>query len=149
MKSFVIKKIDSILELDEPLTQIEGFKYIPKVKNKLKVNQMIVVNPEIIYSLVDFSFNKKYKKILELYLLILQNEENSTSDGNLMEILNETARLRSILIRKYQKFLSKQATEKFLKKLKIIENEVRAKIIDYNIMHKIELEEEKTKGKGR
>ena len=105
MKSFVIKKIDSILELDEPLTQIEGFKYIPKVKNKLKVNQMIVVNPEIIYSLVDFSFNKKYKKILELYLLILQNEENSTSDGNLMEILNEIARLRSILIRKYQKFL--------------------------------------------
>ena len=148
MKSFVIKKIDSILELDEPLTQINGFKYIPKVKNKLKVNQMIVVNPEIIYSLVDFSFNKKYKKILELYLLALQNEDETT-EGALMQALDDIARLRSIMIKKYKKILSKKETENFLKKLKILENEIRSKIVDYKLMQEIEKERISEKGKSR
>ena len=115
MRSFAIKKIDKYLELDEPLGQLKGFRYVPKVKNKLEVSEMMIVNPEIIYYLVAYGFNKKYKKILELYLFILQKDDDS-SEGALMQALDEIARLRSIMIRRYDKFLSKKEIEKFLKK---------------------------------
>ncbi len=149
MKSFAIKKIDRELELDEPLCAIKGFKYVPKIKNKLEVSEMTIVNPEIINTLVAFSFNKKYKKILELYLLTLQNDDDTTTEGALMQALDEIARLRAIMIRKYEKVLSKKATEKFLKKLKILENEIRAKIVDFKLMQEIEAEEIQEKGKSR
>ncbi len=137
MKSFVIKRIDKELELNEPLWVIKGFKYVPKIKNKLRVSEMTIVNPEIIYALVAANFNKKYKKILELYLLILQNDDEDAAEGYLMRALDEIAKLRSIIIRKYEKLLKKRDIEKFLKRLKIIENELRSKIIDFKLMQEI------------
>ena len=138
MESFCIKKMGKNKILDYPIIDIEGFKYTPKKGKYQEIINFTVVKPSLINGLIMISFDKKYKKILEMYLACLSDED--TSDGSLMLALNEVARLRHIIITKYQKVLSKKMLEKLLKKLKILENEMRIKIIDLKIIQENEQE---------
>ena len=125
MLNFAIKNLKSDLEIMELETPIEGFHY--KLKNN-KVKEIIIVNPQIIDSLITYYFDKKYKKILETYLNFLQDDEDNPTDTGFLIALDDIARLRNILIAKYNLILSKKKREKCLKKLKILENEIRSKL---------------------
>ena len=66
-----------------------------------------------------------------------------------MLALDEVARLRTIIINKYQKFLKKKESEELLKKLKLLENELKEKIIDFKMLKTQELSKEEERGKSR
>lgn len=132
MKSYIIHELDRELLLESSISLDKGFKY--KVKSaSLGVKEIIILEPYIIDNLIFNNFNCRYKKILEFYLTILQ-EEDDTSEGNFMIALDEIARLRSILIRKYNLVVSKKIEEKMLKKLKILENEIRIKVTQFKLI---------------
>lgn len=132
MKSYIIHELDKELLLESSISLDKGFKY--KVKSaSLGVKEIIILEPYIIDNLIFNNFNCRYKKILEFYLTILQ-EEDDTSEGNFMIALDEIARLRSILIRKYNLVVSKKIEEKMLKKLKILENEIRIKVTQFKLI---------------
>lgn len=133
MKSFVIHEIKKKLKLKESITISGGFKYSIR-STKLDVKDITILEPHIIDQLIFVNFNKRYKKILEYYLAILQNEEGDNSEGAFMIALDEIARLRNILIKKYNLIVSKKVEEKMLKRLKILENEIRMKIIDFKLI---------------
>ncbi len=133
LKSYKIKKLNKTVSLDYPIEKIEGFKYVPKIKFHGDINEILIVDKELIDGLILASFDKKYKKILEYYLSALGDDESSSGD-KLMLALDELARLRNIIIKKYQKTLSKKMQDKLLKKIKILENEIRIKVIDYKII---------------
>ncbi len=132
MKSFVIHEIKKNLKLKECISVQCGFKYAIKSSN-LNVKEIIILDPFIIDQLIISNFNRRYKKILEYYIAFLQDEEGD-NEGNFMIALDEIARLRSILIKKYNLVVSKKVEEKMLKKLKILENEIRMKIIDFKLI---------------
>ena len=150
MKTFVIKKLPKNKKLDNPLNNIAGYKYIPKIKSKLKISEVTIVSPEITGALITSSFNKKYKRILEFYLTSLDSDDTDSTNGNLMLALNEITRLRNIIIKKYLKILQKKESAHLLKRLKLIENEIRTKIIDIELIkeellvHNNTVEEEKS-----
>lgn len=152
MKSFVIKKLDDVYELENFDYNIKGFHY-PIKKNKsgkLKIKELIIVNPDMISSLICHNFNKKYQKIVEWLLNNSDFSDNDNSTGtNLMMALDEVARLRTIIINKYKLFLQKKEEEELLKKLKIVENELRVKVIDFKMIKAQELAKEEERGKGR
>ncbi|MDE5539760.1 MAG: hypothetical protein K2J20_04665 [Bacilli bacterium] len=135
MKSFVIKELDKSVKYSILNKNISGFTY---KSNKAAISKMVIVNPEIIYVLIKSNFDKKYKKILELYLQTMQDNEDG-SEGNIVRALDEIVRLRSIFIKKYQTFLQKEEEEYFLKRLKILENELRVKLIDFKLIKEQEL----------
>lgn len=140
LKSFIIKELNPDLEFIQISYPIEGFHYKLKKNNSLHIKEIVIVNKAIINELISYYFNKKYKKILEDYMNALQDEStDNSSDTGLLIALDETSRLRSILIRKYKTFLSKKNEEKFLKKIKILENEIRSKIIDFRLIKEQEL----------
>lgn len=137
MKSFVIKEQKKDYEVLALNYNFEGFLY--KLRNKyLGVEAILIASPDIIGGLISSSFNKKYKKILELYLSIV-DPDDETGETNLMIALDEIARLRSIIICKYQNILKKKAADKLLNKLKLLENEVRSKLIDFKLIKEQEL----------
>ena len=138
MKGFLIKKYKCEFELIKSDLKFKGFKYKLKTNNSMKVKEINIINPLIINNLINFNFNKKYKKILELYLNYLQEDDN-TSESGLITALDEIARLRSILIKKYSVYMNKKLEEKLLKKLKILENEIRTKIIDFKLIKEANL----------
>lgn len=132
MKSFVIHEAKNNLELTERVSIKGGFKYTLKSSN-LNVKEIIILEPSIIDKLIFSNFNRKYKKILGYYISFLQ-DDTSDNEGNFMIALDEIARLRSILIKKYNLVVSKRVEEKMLKRLKILENEIRMKIIDIKLI---------------
>lgn len=137
MKSFAIKKLEGNYELETFNYNIKGFCY-PIKKNKagnLKIKELIIVNPDIISSLICYNFNKKYQKIIEcLFNNSDFKEDDDTSGTNLMLALDEVARLRTIIINKYKYYLKKKEEEELLRKLKVLENELRMKIIDFKLI---------------
>ena len=150
MKSYCLTKLNSNYELESFDYNIKGFHYRIKSNRDslLKIKEVIIVNPEIISNLICHNFNKKYQKIVECFFLNSDLDDDSTS-SNLMLALDEVARLRTIIINKYKIFLKKKKEEELLKKLKILENELRVKIIDFKLLKEQELNNRNEKNKSR
>lgn len=132
---FTIKKIEETYELISFNYPVKGFSY-PLKKNKnntWKIKELIIVNPDIISALISHNFDKKFQKIVELFFSSNDYEEDSTGTS-LMMALDEVAHLRTIIINKYKRYLKKEKEEEFLKKLKVLENELRVKIIDFKLI---------------
>lgn len=149
MKSFIIKKLNQELEIEAINDDLQGFVYKTRKNPKyLEISEITIINPEIINALIKYNFDKKYKKILELYLKAIDSGDES-SEGNFLLALDEVARLKSIIITKYSRFLKKKGEEQFLKRLKILENELRAKIIDFKLIKEAELSHNKVEEEER
>ena len=92
----------------------------------------------IIDSLISHSFNRRYKKILEFFWETIQ-DENDDNEGNIIIVLDEIAKLRNILLKRYNNLLNQEKLNSFLKHLKLLENEARAKIVNIRLMKEQEL----------
>ncbi len=135
MKGFTIKKIDGVYELEQFDYHIKGFHY-PIKKNKesnLKIKELIIVSPDIINTLISHNFNKKYQHVVESFFKVCDFDDDEAGT-NLLMALDEVARLRTIIINKYKRFLKKEKEEEFLRKLKMLENELRIKLIDFKLI---------------
>lgn len=149
MKSFIIKKLNQELEIEAINYDLQGFVYKTRKNPKyLEISEITIISPEIINALIKYNFDKKYKKILELYLKAIDSNDDST-EGAFLLALDEVARLKSIIITKYSHFLKKKGAEQFLKRLKILENELRAKIIDFKLIKEAELSHNKVEEEER
>ncbi len=133
--SFTIRELKDTYELINFNYAIKGFSYpLKKSKNSTwKIKELIIVNPDIISALISHNFDKKFQKIVELFFSSNDYDEDSTGTS-LMMALDEVAHLRTIIINKYKRYLKKEKEEEFLKKLKVLENELRVKIIDFKLI---------------
>ena len=94
--------------------------------------------------------DKNFKRLAAItYDVINSDDDNTSTDATIA--LDEIAKLRSIILNKYQKFLEKEKEKKYIKSLRILENELRAKIIYINTLNSIEenFDIEEKKGRGR
>lgn len=145
MISFVIHNLTNNLELVSFYYDLKGFTYNCNKKN---VKKITIVSPTIIFALIKNNFDKEYKKILEFYLKAISSDDDS-AEGSIISALNEILRLKTIIFKKYHLSLKKEQEEYFLKKLKILENELRSKLINFKLIKEQELvninnEQEKT-----
>ncbi len=152
MSSFLIKKNEEEVNVIKLNLEENGYDFRPRITNSdAKINKITLFN----YSMIDVILSKKidneFKKIAAIVYDILANDDdNTTSDATIA--LDEVERLRGIILNKYQKFLEKEKEKKYLKKLRILENELRAKIVCVNSLNNyanenIELDEKR--GRGR
>ena len=109
-------------------TKITGYKFKPQNKiSKIKVNSLIIVKPSFIEKIL----KKKVKRKLEFYLqymISLVDDEDETA-GGLNEVLNELNRYKTIVEYKYSKYLENKYIDLLLKKISILERELKMKII--------------------
>ena len=129
--NFYLHKDNGRKEMFSSFNTFDGYEFNPK-KNKtiIKVNHITVVDPKMIDSILSQKFNKRFNKLLK-YVSYLLNENEDDASGVAIA-LNEVEKLRGILLNKYQKFLNQEKEKLFLKKLRIIENELRIKEIMLN-----------------
>ncbi len=121
MAKYLIKKDshnDSIICINYDL---KGYSFKPKMRedSEIIINDVTIINPEMIESVLERKFIKNYRKILLLFFDISENGDNSGENTALA--LREIDRLKSILRNKYEKFLSREKQLYFLTKLSEIE----------------------------
>ena len=113
--------------------RLDGFKFNPKnqVENDgIMVNEMVLINPSFIENVL----KRKTKKKLELYLRfiisLIDNESDASSD-DLREALDGLVRYKGIVENKYRRYLDERYANMLIKKIELLEQELKTKIIYY------------------
>lgn len=127
-------------------SKINGFRFTPKNSFRykgIKVNSLLVVKPSFIEKLL----KKKVKRKLDFYLnYIISIMDDEEDDGTgLNEAYNDLKRYKSIIEYKYRKYLDQKYINLLLKKIDILEHELKMKLM-YLQEEYYELEE---RGKSR
>ena len=99
---------NEIIYLD--FDKLKGFDFSPKNHIKydgIVVNKMVIIKP----SMIEKVLKRKIRKKLDLYLkLIIKFIESEDSDNgeSIREALNDLTRYKSIIARKYMKYLDEK-----------------------------------------
>lgn len=128
MANYSIKKDCKAKKLVYIECEAKGYDFSPKpesLNNSLKINKIILINPSLIDKILTMKFKQRYKRILMIVLSIINS--NDSSEGDFMLALDEIAKMRDIVLHKYQTFLKKEKEKVFLEQLRALENNLRLK----------------------
>ena len=117
--------------------KLQGYNIKPKNNVKfldaINVNKMILINPSLIQKMIDKKIKKRFDYLINLLSIVIDNA-NETGDGEgLYLALDEAERLRMEILNKYRRYMEEEKLELLLKKIDILENELklRIKYIEY------------------
>lgn len=134
MASYLIKRNDDEQTITLFKCDKKGYDFKPNFTYEdINVKKITIYNPKMINNILTTKIDKSFRKLTAITVDILQSDDDSTAADGVMA-LNEVAKLRGIILNKYQKFLDKDIEEKYLKRLRILENELRSKIMYYKQM---------------
>ena len=149
MASYLINKKhqdESVVSIKE----LEGYQFKPRATKDsyIKVDRVTIVDRVMIDKILTMKFNKSFKKVVALAMQVINDED--ADDGDATIVLGEVELVREILLNRYQKFLNYEKEQLFLKKLRLIENELRMKQVTIKRKAQLlEMQEEKTRTRGR
>jgi hypothetical protein len=114
--------------LDLNVNNIKGFEFKPKNRIKydgVMVSRATIINPDFIEAILKRKNNNQLEKYLE-YVLALLNDDDSSED-NVIIAMDELHRFRMMIFNKQKQFLKDKYIEAILKKIQILEEELKAK----------------------
>ena len=125
------KRIKYKKMLKMKIRKTTGFRVKPKNKvayDGIEVNELLILKKRFIANLL----KKKIKRKLDLYLdlIIDDTDDTDTSASSYKEHLDELSRFMDIIKYKYKKFLDKKYTNLLIKKIELLEYELKEKIMD-------------------
>ena len=140
MNSFILKNNDEekkVLLYEEK----KSYSFTPKNGYK-RVKKITVLDKDMVSSILEEKVVKKYNLIIKIIYDLITSDD--TTSGDVLAAYTELDRIRNILLYKYNEYLRKEFIDKYLKKLYVLELELKK-------VHVMELTEEieETKGKGR
>lgn len=142
----IIKNKDTKSCVNTSFRELHGYKVIPKKpvvrENMIKVNKMNIIDPLLIENLL----RKKIEKKIETLIFKIVNVMDSDNDDDAQKALTEAERLKYILMNEYQEFLEEEYINKTSKKLQIIIDELRVRMM---MKYQYENVKEETRGKSR
>ncbi len=125
MSNIVLKKDKKKLKVKE-ISKINGYKFTPKIRTKdISIKEMIVINHSLIEKIIVKKMNNNIKKLTTVVFDILTQSEPSPM--LLQMAFDDIARVRAVLLDKYKKDLPELKVNTYLKKLKLLEDELRKK----------------------
>lgn len=134
---YAIKKRNKVYDVIEIEYPFKGFKF--KTKNE-DIDSINVINEKMIDSVLTNKINKMFNRLLMIVNDAFNSDDNP--EGSTIA-LDEIEMVRNYINNKYAKYLKKEKEELYLKKLELIEEEMRFKYYAYQDTF-IE-----NKGKGR
>ena len=140
MNSYILKNDD---EEKKVLLYKEqtGYSFSPK-KGYKKIKKITVLDADMVSGILEDKIVKAYNRLLKIiYSLIMAGDE--TTSGDVLVAYTELDRIRNFLLYKYNQYLKKEFVEKYMKKLYVLELELKK-------VHVLELTEEiEERGKSR
>ena len=138
MTSYILKnnkKEKDILLFEEK----ESYSFTPKKSYKW-VKKVTVLDTDMLSKVWENKVSHEYEKLLKLVYALISNDDTTSDD--VLVAYTEIERIKNYLLSLAEKGLKKEIIEKYLKKLYILEHELKK-------VHVLELTEEIEMGKGR
>ena len=150
-KFLIVKDKDSKVVKYFDYDKIDGYNLKAKKNTNffddINVSRVIIINPSFSEKIARKKMDAKFEKLLTMMNIVL--EEDETGEG-LDIVLDEANKFRMEIINKYKKSIADRDLDIMLKKLDIIEKELRMrkKVIEYTNGYG-EYDEELQTGKSR
>ena len=139
-------KYQSVVQIRD----LDGYDFRPRNKvNQVTVSKVTIVDNLMIDKILTIKFDKTFRRLIALAMRVLNDDD--ASDDDVRIVLDEEKLIKEILQNRYAKYIRHEKEILFLKKLKVIENEMRMKqiAIKKKAIYLEELEKERSKGRGR
>ena len=146
-KRFVVTKDENTQTITyTEYDSLKGYDFKPKNKlskeDIINVDEMVIINPSLIEKLISKKCKKTLERILKLISFIYDDDE--TGEESVTLALNEIAKFKELLDTKYKEYMKEKEYKLMLKKLEILENEVKLRKLYLNSK---ENSEKKSKGR--
>ncbi len=146
-KRFVVTKDENTQTITyKEYDSLKGYDFKPKNKlskeDIINVDEMVIINPSLIEKLISKKCKKTLERILKLMSFIYDDDE--TGEESVTLALNEIAKFKELLDTKYKEYMKEKEYKLMLKKLEILENEVKLRKLYLNSK---ENSEKKSKGR--
>ncbi len=99
-----------------------------KIKDAINVNRMILINPSLIYKMVDKKITKKFNQLVQLLSVVYETDGGDESGSGYREVLDEISRLRTEIHNKYRNYLEEEKYDLLMKQLGILEYETKVRM---------------------
>ncbi len=109
-----------------------GYKVTPKnkVKYGVSVNEMFIINPSLIEKLLRKKIGIKLDNYLQYIITVLDDEESDA--GKISTVLSDLNRYQEIVKNNYRQYLDEKYIELLLKKIELLEYELKRKLMQLN-----------------
>lgn len=107
-----------------------GLEIVPKKLNKsnmINASKIIIVDETYERNVMRKKLDNKFLNICKSVYVILSNEEDDTTD--VVNVLGSLAKFKSSLFNKYKEYLEDKEIEKFIKKIELLNTELKKKIV--------------------
>ncbi len=124
--------------------QIHGFKIKPGNNipyDGVEVSRLVLVKPSLIENVLKRKTKHKLNAYLAFLFTIIDDDDDDSETLEL--VIDDVARYKSIIINKYSKFLDKKYINRLLKKVGMVERELKDKLKE------LTKQNTKTQGKSR
>ena len=146
---YLYKKGNNIKIIYIDYDKLKGFNFQPKNNIKydgIKVNKMVVIKPSMIEKVLRRKIKIKLDLYLKLIIKFIDDNDGTNSGGILGEALNDITRYRDIVMNKYRKYLDEKYLKMLLKKIALLEYELKNKLY---LLEQYNDVEEKTSHRSR
>ena len=146
MSSYLIKKDNYTGEIIYMEYDLEGYKFKPKNDNTkpyIRVNSVTIYKPEMIDNLLVKKFEKKFDRLSQIIMNFLYQDDSEGDEGDFMILLDEVARLKSVVELKYQRYLQVEEYKDYIHKLAFLDNQLRQKLAIINYRNNLSYEAER------
>lgn len=126
-------------------TQIHGFKVKPLNNvnyDGVKVNKLLIIKPSFVEKVLKRKTRRKLEMYLEFIINILESEDG-TDSSKINIALNDLTRYKSIIKNNYRIYLDKNYYEKMMKKIGIIEKELKIRKMYLDMSYEEDVKEER------
>ena len=142
---YIFKRRNRVFNIIK-LEKVDGYKFKSKSE---KIKDLNVINDDLINKIV----NKKINNMFIRLLMIVNDAYNSDDNPSGTAIaLDEILMVKNSIKNKYAKYLEKEQSELYLRKLRYIEEEIKFKkyyVEDNHFIKEDPIVEEERKGRGR
>lgn len=113
----------------------------------IDINRVIIINPFFIDKVATKKINSKFNKLVNMMQIVCEVGDEDESGEGYRIALDEANKLKMELLNKYRKFISEQKLELMIKKIEILEDELRLRL-DL-LLNRTLMQEELNKGHAR
>ena len=101
-----------------------------KKSDSIDVTKVVFVSPTLIEKILNKKIDKEYNNILRLISEILYDDDTGDDTGKMVGVLNRVELFKSIIRKKYSKFMTDEQTTKILNRLNMMGKELKRRIFE-------------------
>ena len=127
--------------------KMRGFKVKPLNNvnyDGVKVDKLLIIKPSFVEKVLKRKTKRKLEMYLEFIINILESEDGNDS-GKINIALNDLNRYKSIIKNNYRVYLDKLYYDTLMKKIDVIEKEIKVRKMYLDMTYQAEIKEEKSR----